>query len=394
MPDHPSAHVRSRLVRTLRRDLVGPGPEDEDLARERLDENPSRWYLTGFIAPADDEPEANDILAQEELDTEAIDPAAAGAGGAAGDDEEPGAPAAHRRFLPSAIGLTVLLPVEIETIEAEASWGDYVTEPPLPSSVLLPEESGASPEDEAATKPEPLPKVDWVRLPQTRMVSLPIVDGRCRVVVPESAAAQLLSAGAGRGRGGLELTVHAQRFDFTTPGGAMEHVRAVTVVLVNRRPAAAKRYADVAYAFQARLELVCPEGFRPRYDLSAYRSADEDQRIADLHYRDVEEYGVGRNAAAAWSPDPDGEVRRVHTDPLPQAEVERVAPNEEIADVAFGMEALAALAAEDGDALAAKLAPLPTFYGAWIEGERRKFADLAERRRETAERLVAGMRLA
>ena len=43
--------VRARLVDILRRDLVGPGSQDQDLARERLSENPSRWYLTGFHRP-------------------------------------------------------------------------------------------------------------------------------------------------------------------------------------------------------------------------------------------------------------------------------------------------------------------------------------------------------
>lgn len=89
--------------------------------------------------------------------------------------------------------------------------------------------------------------------------------------------------------------------------GREEQVRAVTVFLVNRRTPARRRYADVAYVFQARLELVCPEGFRPRYNLSAYGAADEDLRVADLHYRDVEEYAVGRNTAAARDADDDGQ---------------------------------------------------------------------------------------
>jgi hypothetical protein len=50
-------------------------------------------------------------------------------------------------------------------------------------------------------------------------------------------------------------------------------------------------------------------------------------------------------------PDDDGVVRAAHTDFLPAAEVERVDPNENIADVEFGMEALAALAASGQDAL-------------------------------------------
>jgi hypothetical protein len=56
--------VRTRLVDTLRRDLIGPGPEDTDLARELLKENPSRWYLTGFLAPS------LDSEAEEEVDDE------------------------------------------------------------------------------------------------------------------------------------------------------------------------------------------------------------------------------------------------------------------------------------------------------------------------------------
>lgn len=47
-----AADVRARIVNTLRRDLIGPGPDDADLARERLKDNPSRWYLAGFLAPA------------------------------------------------------------------------------------------------------------------------------------------------------------------------------------------------------------------------------------------------------------------------------------------------------------------------------------------------------
>ena len=50
-----AAGVRDELVRRLRRNLVGPSEaEDADLAAERLPagESPSRWYLTGFIAPS------------------------------------------------------------------------------------------------------------------------------------------------------------------------------------------------------------------------------------------------------------------------------------------------------------------------------------------------------
>ena len=69
-----------------------------------------------------------------EIDVE--EPDEEGAGGAAGDDEPPEAPSAKRRFLPSSIGLTVLLPPDVTEIEARVSWGDYRTEPPLPEDLV------------------------------------------------------------------------------------------------------------------------------------------------------------------------------------------------------------------------------------------------------------------
>ncbi len=185
---------------------------------------------------------------------------------------------------------------------------------------------------------------------------------------------------------------------YAMPDGTTEQVRALTVFLVNRRATVHKFYSDVSYAFQARLELICEAGFRPRRDLSGYRAYDWDLRIADLHYRDVREWAVGRNAAAGWDSSQDaGNITRVWTDPLPSAEVERVAPNEDAdfkARVTFGMEALAELAAGDGTALRAALSDLPILYEDWINAERTKLSGLPTRRRETGERLVAEMEAA
>jgi len=173
-------------------------------------------------------------------------------------------------------------------------------------------------------------------------------------------------------------------------------VRALTVFFVNRRTTVHRFYSDISYAFQARLELVSESGFRPRRDLSGYRAQDWDLRIADLHYRDLNEWAVGRNAAAGWDA-PEGNVHgvtRVWTDPLPSAEVERVAPNEDAdlkARVSFGMETLAQLAEGDGVGLRSALADLPGLYGTWINAERGKLGGLPARRKETAERLIADM---
>ncbi len=391
-----SLDVRTRIVSAFRRDLVGPGPEveDLDLASERLNENPSRWYLTGFLAPADDElaldgAEDGDASTEaEELEIESGEADADGAGGAAGDNEEPEAPNARRRFLPSSVGLTVLLDPDIREIEAVVSWGDYRTEPPMDEALLLPDPEG---EQDPEKKPR-RPQVEWVRAPKERRFTLAVQDGRAGpFVVPESAAEQLPG-------GGLCLETHSRIFTFPTPDGRVERVRALTVFLVNRRSCAHRFYADVGYAFQARLELKSGAGFRPRRDLSGMTSNDADLQIADLHYRDVCEWAVGRNAAAAWPHEEEaaGDVRRVWTDPLPLAEVERVAPNEGEplkSAVTFGMEALADLASGDGSALRSALESLPGLYGDWIDAQR-GISLTSPRRRQTADNLIRDMETA
>lgn len=394
-----SVDIRAHLVDLFRRDLIGPGPQDSDLAAERLNESPSRWYLTGFLAPAEDplglegEDEDDDPSAQEERETGVEESDTDGAGGAAGDNEEPETPNTRRRFLPSSVGLTVLLSPDVTEIEARVSWGDYRTEPPLPETVLLPEPLPEEIGEDGKPKRATRPMVDWVRTPKERTVQLQIRDGRGEpVLVPESAAEQ-------RRGGGLTLETHSRLFSYETPEGRTEQVRALTVFLVNRRARVHRFYSDVSYAFQARLELHCEQGFRPRRDLSGYRAQDWDLRIADLHYRDVFEWAVGRNAAAGWKVDENGNgpVTRVWTDPLPTAGVERVAPNEDAelkTRVTFGMEALAQAADVGGAALVQALAELPKFYGLWIDAERHKLVSLPPRRRETAERLISEMETA
>jgi hypothetical protein len=281
-----SVDIRAHIVDVFRRDLIGPGAQDTDLANERLNESPSRWYLTGFIAPAEDPlglegADADDPAGQEEMEIDVEEPDADRAGGAAPDNEEPEAPNARRRFLPSSIGLTVLLDPDVKEIEARISWGDYRTEPLLPEAILLPEPPPEEIGKDGKPKRIERPLVDWVRTPKERIVALPVRDGRGDPrVVPESAAEQ-------RRGGALTLETHSRLFSFTTPDGKTERVRALTVFLVNRRATVHRYYADASYVFQARLELACEGGFRPRRDLSGYRTSDWDLRIADLHYRDV-----------------------------------------------------------------------------------------------------------
>ena len=124
-----STTARAKIVDLFRRDLIGPSPEDTDLAKEVLKERPSRWYLTGFLAPVsspntiEDKVEEEDLLTLEEIENSVAGDDTEGSGGVAGDASEPEAPNTHRRYFPSSIGLTVLLKPDISDNRCRSDLG-------------------------------------------------------------------------------------------------------------------------------------------------------------------------------------------------------------------------------------------------------------------------------
>ena len=160
-------------------------------------------------------------------------------------------------------------------------------------------------------------------------------------------------------------------------------MRILSVFLVNKRLGFDDKKPDPSYAFQAKLELICEKGFEPRADYSNADSKDWDLQVADLHYRNSFEWAVGSNVAAGWDEDIDlsnqdiefsnfaelNKVTRVWTNPLPQAEVNRVIPNEDPdlnVKVQFEMEELADICTKSKNDLANALQHLPEFYQNWI----------------------------
>jgi hypothetical protein len=389
MPDNltnPSAAtIRARLVDTLRRDLIGPGPDDTDIVRERLKNNPSRWYLTGFLAPAIDGGSEGTEGIEDEGDPlfseEPSDPETGIGGGRAADDAPDDEPSARKSRVPSSCGLTVLVDASVREVEVALSWGDYVTIPPLPDEVFI---------DEKAQYDPAYRNVQWQRVPGQATLPLPVPEnGRGRpVLIPGSSGAQ-------RPGGALFVLAHARPYTLDQPDGTKRQVKALTVMVINRRNNTRRRFSDITFAFQVRLEVRCATGLYPRANVTGYASSDADATLADLHYCDVADYAVGCNTSAGWTPDAGGVVRAAHTDFLPAAEVERVEPNEKIADVQFGMEALAALAASGPDALRDGLRHLPTHYETWIAEQESTIAGIAGAPRQaTAQRLVNSARQA
>ena len=115
-----SVEVRQQLVEALRLDLIGPDAiEKLGTPDEVLPQSPSRWYLTGFLVPLD---AGEEQRAQEgsDDDLDEIDEA-----GGADDKKTPEAAAARRAYMPSSMGMSILVPTSARRLTATVRWGDY-----------------------------------------------------------------------------------------------------------------------------------------------------------------------------------------------------------------------------------------------------------------------------
>ena len=212
----------------------------------------------------------------------------------------------------------------------------------------------------------------------------------CRKARPSSAAG-----------GGLTLETPCAAVHLSRRPTANEQVRALTVFLVNRRAPVHRFYADVSFVFQARLELVCDAGLPAaarslRLSVRRLRSARRRPALSRrlrMGRRPQRRGGMGCEPRTQAR-----RVTRVWTDPLPQAEVERVAPNEDEelkSRVTFGMEALAERAGgRRRDAWPTRSPICRCSTGNGSRPSAGKLGGLPARRRETAERLIAEMETA
>ena len=437
-PPTDSVSVRRYLCDALRIDLVGPRPEDAALQHERLPQAPSRWYLTGFLAPGD-APEEQ--LAQD--DEEALDEPAEPLHGS----DDAGTPdrGSHKRlFLPSSMGLSLLVDEETQRLDVAVSWGDYA--PEIVDAPEIADTPGVADAPDAAGSPAsgggardvpgesvaPATREDGESFDATAAANVasgvqdapgePIAPAaregddppedenlpedenpsedsrRTRRFAPwvrrpgaDTVAIDLHAIAPGRptrfelpGSGGLAVVCLVRPTRVQALGGSRA-ARAVSLFTVNRRPPAPDGDGqDAAFAFQVEMHVEADRPLIPRVNLNGLDSADWDERLADLHYRDVAEYAVGHNVSTRADFDGD-ECRRVRTEWMPRAGVPRVEPSA-IGTVEFGMEALGGL---DG-APAAKtcLEPLVEQYRDWIAAQRQDAAGFTGRRREVAEELV------
>ena len=343
--------VRENLLDALRLDLVGPEPGLGNNT-EVLNQNPSRWYLTGFLIPTGaGEEQAKDEDSDDELETSSE-------AGGADDGTEPDKAVVRRARFPASIGVSALLAEEASSIDVVVRWGDY--------EQLLPDEE--------------LGKNLWRRkaCQETVTIELPTGKNRWRkdVGVPNSL--------------GLQLAVALKQLPENASAGLPKGTRSVSLFLVNNRTPAPDEKRDEAFIFQASLEVSTEVPFVPRPDLRSIGSKEWDMQVADLQYRDAFEYVVG-HTISTYAEVEDGQCSKVRTRWIPEANVEKVSASK-ISGVDLGMASLSMTRDfEDGKE---KLSGFAKAYRKWIDDQEQSLSGLSKERTEIAETLLARARFA
>ena len=342
-----SIEVRTRLVEALKLDLVGPWPGHE-FNEERIPGwvRPRNWYLTGFLIPSGTRAEhARDDDEDDELD---VIPEAA----ALPEESTEERKAAKKSYFPSSMGLSFLAPKDAAELEVAVRWGDY-------SQAELEGEDGRSTQI-------------WQRVPRDESVTVSLARDReaTEFAVPGSAGLSLHV---------VERTVAAEELEELLPKGT----RSVSVFLVNHR-APNDENPDLAYAFQAQLEIRSDFPFVPRPDLRGALAAEWDEQVADLHYADTPAYATGHGVSVDWDIEEDL-CRLIRTEWIPKGEVEKT-QTAEVPTAELSMEVLGSII--DGSAASKALSPLVARYRNWIEEKRAEIVSLSGGRKATAEQLL------
>jgi len=336
------------LVNALKLDLIGPEPGLGTLD-EALLQAPSRWYLTGFLVPRDAGEEQK--VEEESAEEVAVEEDAAGTE----DGVAPEPASAKKKYLPSSMGMSVLVPKEVTQLSVLARWGDYVRQESVKDKKCC---------------------TVWQRIHREETVVIDLPDKRMptqETDVPNSNGLKIVwTVRPVNVTGDLALLIPAE-------------TKAISIFLVNRRPPADTSVKDEAFAFQMQLDAHSSQPFVARPNLRSFESDDLDEQIADLQYHDSYEYVVG-HAVSAEAVLVNGQCVEVKTCWIPQAQVLRVAPSNLGADVTLSMDALSTLV--DGQDAQAKMGDIVTRYRQWIASQKKKTSQTLPRRKEIEDFLL------
>ena len=309
-------------------DLIGP-IADPSRAGERLEQGPSRWYLTGFLVPNErasvdlpkddedeDEEEDNDLFGP---DDDPLDQPTAESVLVDDSDKNAAVVTSKRNFLPSSMGLSVLVPKGTTELKVTVRWGDYhpefAPEKPAPEPA---EWSFALASARPAPKPRKHPRIDaWARQQREKSLS----PG------PRGAFTHGLRRQGVPGSDGLSLEWLAR-----PPPGRPSTRRLVPDGALGQRLPGQPPQGDPwspqrpGHGLPGRADDPLRARLRPPPQPQRPRSDGRRRAEADLQYRDVCEFAVGHDVSADAEVDPDGDCQARPHRWVPHAEVERVEP--------------------------------------------------------------------
>ncbi len=313
--------LRQRMIARLREDLIGPSS-----ASEEIGDRPTDRYMTGILYPLETEiPEEEDESLEVEPGTKDADA-----------DEDDGV-ALISTLKPSAAGISFAL----RRISGEASVVAHVRCGTY-SLVETPESDGA-----------PALARRWRRTAHDVSVGPIILQPGATVL--DLSEYQL---------SGLNLHFQLASWEGTT--------LTVTAALANTNPRGSTRNeSEERTFFQTVLDVAPSSGTELVERPSRRASRDEDERIADVIYRDAKELASGHTCAADWDI-VDGRVAHVRTAWIPQAKVDGVSELGADAFLSFreaGRLRASWLGSVEQKELLAGLREFVSAYRSWIDAQ-------------------------
>ena len=349
-----SYDVRAELEAALDRDLLGP----RDGEHEELPPGtpPAERYLVGRLVPrtrpGDPLPEPDDDDAGELLAPELVDREVTESGEGPGDDVESGAAQRTGSMAASALGVSFVVPADVQRLVVTASWGAYA---PAVSEVHLTEQGR--------------PRTVWRRAPAGGEVEIDLTQADAPPYVVDSEREGVVLRVAVRQRTGC---------------------RVVEVALVNDQPVPPTS-VDTARTYQTGLTVTALDGaaavFVGHNDPALSTppaTSDAERRHLELLYRRFRRYASGRQCAV----DADvghGETRawRLRTTCFPAADVPLTVPGASLSGLVLDMARLGSpeLARDE---LVRALRPLATGYRGWLTEQRARLVEPEVARYEPA----------
>jgi len=339
--------ARARLVAALRLELLGPADPDEILS-----ESPISRYTTGQLAPFGTQTPEDD---HDE------------GGVGSGRTEESGAVDAEvpmsQTITIASIGLSFLVPRNIQQLTVKATWGTYA-----PVKIKTESTDGQSDSSAASgasgSSTSTGDRTTWVRTScEPGPVTIQLRPGE----------------GLQAGKRGKRLVANDDIFieHLSKTSQTRGEFQTVSVFLVNRRrptPGRGRRRPPAnEWIFQPQVTVRSASKsavFEPRPERSGARSEEPEDESNRLLFRNRFEFSIGHNCATT-AEHADGErlAHTVQTELIPSYELPKVAP-QQTSDVELDMAALGEL--ESPEALQRALTPLLDHYDAWIAEKKQR----------------------